>query len=82
MYMSLCCCVLQVVKVLYTPVPGNMLTFAGNGTAGSGGDGGAPGKASLFNTQALAIHQPTHRIFLAESGSARIRVVDSLWSWV
>lgn len=59
--------------------PGLMTTVAGTGTAcstGSCGDGGTAASAML-NTPIAALEDPTGNVYVADSGSYRVRKVDT-----
>ena len=60
-----------------TPPPGGMIyTFAGNGNANYGGDGGAAASAS-FNQPADIAVDTAGNVYIADSGNNRIRKVDA-----
>ncbi len=55
---------------------GNIVTFAGNGAAGNGGDGGSATSAQLKTPQGIAVDSAGN-VYIADSGNARVRKVDS-----
>ena len=54
---------------------GTITTFAGNGTAGFGGDGGAPASAQLNGPQALAV-DPNGNVYVSDTLNARVRRIS------
>ena len=50
-------------------------TFAGNGTPGFGGDGGAAASAQLFSPRGLSINATTD-LYIADTSNNRIRRID------
>ena len=54
---------------------GVITTFAGTGTAGFGGDGGAAASAQLNNPQGLAV-DPAGNLYIADTQNARVRKVS------
>jgi hypothetical protein len=56
------------------PSPGSILTFAGNGTPGPGGDGGAANLAGLYYPSGVAV-DGSGNVFIADSYDNRIREV-------
>jgi sugar lactone lactonase YvrE len=61
-------------KIRVVDTAGNIHTFAGNGTAGSIGDGGPAASAEISNPQGV-IADANLNVFIADSSSGRIRVV-------
>ena len=55
---------------------GAINTFAGTGTAGYAGDGGAANKAQLNAPTGVAV-DPSGNVYIADSANARVRVVAS-----
>jgi hypothetical protein len=55
---------------------GNLSTAAGNGSYGSSGDGGVATNAGIYRPFSLAFDSAGN-LYIAESGSARIRQVDT-----
>jgi DNA-binding beta-propeller fold protein YncE len=55
---------------------GVITTFAGNGTAGFGGDGGPAAAAQMVEPNGLALDPAQARLFIADVGDHRVRVVD------
>ncbi len=55
---------------------GNITTFAGNGSYGAGGDGGAASAAQLSAPRGVAV-DGSGNIYIADTGNHRIRKVDS-----
>jgi DNA-binding beta-propeller fold protein YncE len=55
---------------------GIVTTFAGNGSAGFGGDGGAPARAGLVEPNGLGFDPAQQRLFIADVADNRVRVVD------
>jgi len=55
---------------------GTIATFAGNGNFGFSGDGGPPLNATLRLPMGVAV-DPAGRVFIADAGNDRIRVVQS-----
>ncbi len=55
---------------------GTIITFAGNGAAGSGGDGGAAAHAAMVEPNGLAFDPAQQRLFIADVADNRVRVVD------
>lgn len=57
---------------------GKIFHFAGttNGTSGSGGDNGAVSSARFNRPTALAIDNTGNKLYVADSGNNRIRVID------
>lgn len=56
---------------------GVITTLAGNGTAGSSGDGGSSMQAKLKYPQAVAIDARTGELYISDAGNYRIRKIDS-----
>jgi len=54
---------------------GRLSRFAGNGTAGSSGDGGPATQAQLYGPSGLTI-SPDGSIYIADSSNHRVRMVD------
>ena len=59
---------------MVTPGPGNIVTIAGNGTAGISGDGGAAVNAKLNQPYAVAVDS-SGDIFIADYTNSRVRMV-------
>jgi DNA-binding beta-propeller fold protein YncE len=55
---------------------GHITTFAGDGTAGFGGDGGPAAAARMVEPNGLALDPACTRLFIADVGDHRVRVVD------
>jgi uncharacterized protein (TIGR03437 family) len=55
---------------------GSISTFAGNGTAGFAGDGGAAANAQLYTPFGLAV-DPSGNLYIAELGNSRVRKVST-----
>jgi DNA-binding beta-propeller fold protein YncE len=55
---------------------GRVITFAGNGRAGFAGDGGPAAEAGLVEPNGLGIDPAQERLFIADVGGHRVRVVD------
>jgi DNA-binding beta-propeller fold protein YncE len=55
---------------------GAITTFAGNGAAGSGGDGGPASRAGMVEPNGLALDPAQRRLFIADVADHRVRVVD------
>ena len=55
---------------------GVITTFAGNGAAGFGGDGGPASRAGMVEPNGLALDSARRRLFLADVADHRVRVVD------
>ena len=55
---------------------GVITTFAGNGTAGFGGDGGPASRAGMVEPNGLALDPTQTRLFIADVADNRVRVVD------
>jgi DNA-binding beta-propeller fold protein YncE len=55
---------------------GVVTTFAGNGEAGSGGDGGPAARAQMVEPNGLGFDPDQRRLFIADVGGHRVRVVD------
>ena len=55
---------------------GVITTFAGNGSAGFGGDGGPASEAGMVEPNGLALDPAHRRLFIADVGDHRVRVVD------
>ena len=55
---------------------GKIQTFAGNGNAGSNGDGGSAAVAQLQRPQGVAVDSAGN-VYIADSGNNRIRVVNA-----
>ena len=58
-----------------TPVVGTILTYAGNGHAGFGGDGGPAGSASLDLPSGLTL-DAAGNVYFSDTGNFRIREVN------
>jgi len=56
--------------------PRVITTFAGNGTAGYGGDGGLASRAGMIEPNGLALDPAQGRLFIADVADHRVRVVD------
>jgi DNA-binding beta-propeller fold protein YncE len=57
-------------------VSGAITTFAGNGAAGFGGDGGPASRAEMVEPNGLAFDPGYRRLFIADVADHRVRVVD------
>ena len=57
-------------------VAGVITTFAGNGTAGYGGDEGPASQAQMVEPNGLALDPAQRRLFIADVADHRVRVVD------
>ncbi len=55
---------------------GVVTTFAGNGGAGFGGDGGPAARAGMVEPNGLAFDPDQRRLFIADVADHRVRVVD------
>jgi uncharacterized protein (TIGR03437 family) len=55
---------------------GTITTFAGTGTAGYSGDGGAAASAQLFNPSGVAV-DTAGNLYIADTGNSLIRMVSS-----
>jgi DNA-binding beta-propeller fold protein YncE len=55
---------------------GVITTFAGNGAAGFGGDGGPASRAGMVEPNGLALDPAQRRLFIADVADHRVRVVD------
>jgi DNA-binding beta-propeller fold protein YncE len=55
---------------------GVITTFAGNGGAGFGGDGGPASRAGMVEPNGLALDPAQRRLFIADVADHRVRVVD------
>src|SRR5215472_12196426 len=55
---------------------GVITTFAGSGTSGFGGDGGAASRAGMVEPNGLALGPAQLRLFIADVAEHRVRVVD------
>ena len=55
---------------------GVIQTVAGSGAAGFAGDGGSAAGALLSSPRGLALTPPGDRLYIADSGNHRVRVVD------
>ncbi len=55
---------------------GIVTTFAGNGTAGYGGDGGPALRAEMAEPNGLALDPAEQRLFIADVAGNRVRAVD------
>jgi DNA-binding beta-propeller fold protein YncE len=55
---------------------GMVTSFAGNGSAGYAGDGGAAARAGLAEPNGLAFDPAQQRLFIADVADNRVRVVD------
>jgi DNA-binding beta-propeller fold protein YncE len=55
---------------------GVITTFAGNGTAGFGGDGGPASRAGMVEPNGLAFDPTQRRLYIADVADHRVRVVD------
>lgn len=58
------------------PSNGNIITVAGNGTEGFGGDNGPATDAEIANPQAIALSDDRTKLYIADYGNFRIREVD------
>jgi len=61
---------------LLDSVTGVITTFAGNGTAGFGGDGGPASRAGMVEPNGLALDPTQRRLYIADVADHRVRVVD------
>ena len=61
-------------KIRVVDTAGNIHTFAGNGTAGSIGDGGPATSAEISNPQGVIVDANLN-VYIADSSSGKIRVV-------
>ena len=59
----------------YQRTPGSITTYAGMGSIGSTGDGGAATSALLNYPQAVAVDKLGENVYVAEPGSYRIRLI-------
>jgi sugar lactone lactonase YvrE len=57
-------------------VSGVITTFAGNGAAGFGGDGGPASRAGMVEPNGLALGPAQRRLFITDVADHRVRVVD------
>src|SRR5262252_8254215 len=55
---------------------GTITTFAGNGAAGFGGDGGPASRAGMVEPNGLALDPAQRRLFIADVADHRVRVVE------
>lgn len=55
---------------------GMVTTFAGNGSSGYGGDGGAASRAGMVEPNGLAFDPAQSRLFIADVADHRLRAVD------
>ena len=55
---------------------GNISTIAGTGKAGFSGDGGPATKATFDGIYCIAINPSKDKLYLADLGNKRIRLVD------
>ena len=55
---------------------GMVSTFAGNGSSGFAGDGGAASRAGMVEPNGLALDPAEDRLFIADVADHRVRVVD------
>jgi DNA-binding beta-propeller fold protein YncE len=55
---------------------GVITTFAGNGAAGFGGDGGPASRAGMVEPNGLALDAAQRRLYIADVADHRVRVVD------
>ena len=55
---------------------GIVVTFAGNGSSGFGGDGGPASRAGMVEPNGLALDPAQNRLFIADVADHRVRVVD------
>ena len=55
---------------------GIVTTFAGNGSSGFSGDGGAASRAGMVEPNGLALDPAQNRLFIADVADHRVRVVD------
>jgi len=55
---------------------GTITTFAGNGAAGFGGDGGPASRAGMVESNGLALDPGQRRLFIADVADHRVRIVD------
>ena len=62
-------------RVRKVDTSGTITTFAGNGTAGFSGDGGAATAAVLSNPRAVGV-DASGNVYVADSGNNRVRVIS------
>ena len=55
---------------------GIVVTFAGNGSSGFGGNGGPASRAGMVEPNGLALDPAQNRLFIADVADHRVRVVD------
>ena len=55
---------------------GIVVTFAGNGSSGFGGDGGPASRAGMVEPNGLALDPAQNRLFIADVADHRVRLVD------
>lgn len=55
---------------------GTIATFAGNGAAGFGGDGGPAARAGMVEPNGLALDPDQRRLYIADVADHRVRIVD------
>ena len=63
-------------RIRYVGLDGRISTFAGNGNAASGGDGGVPTAASILQPGSLALDN-SGNLYIAETGGHRVRKVSN-----
>jgi uncharacterized protein (TIGR03437 family) len=56
---------------------GVISTIAGNGTAGSGGDGGAATSAQLHSPQGIAVDASGNNVYVSDTQNARVRRITN-----
>jgi DNA-binding beta-propeller fold protein YncE len=61
---------------------GGITTFAGNGSAGFGGDGGPASRAGMVEPNGLTLDPAQGRLFIADVADHRVRVVDLATSMI
>jgi DNA-binding CsgD family transcriptional regulator/sugar lactone lactonase YvrE len=63
-------------RIRQVKIDGRIVTFAGTGTAGYGGDGGPAAQAQLNTPQGLAVDS-VNRLYIADTLNNRVRRVDT-----
>ncbi len=62
-------------RIRIVSIAGTISTFAGNGTRGSGGDGGPPGSAQFTDPRGLALAEDG-TLWIGDAGDRRVRQVS------